>query len=109
MHGARAAQAGDLMLRASSLISDGDFEKYNTAMEKWNNKADAGNVMAYVSRCIGHHRYDDTTPRPAHRLAGAHPQLGRGQPRWWTRRDRTLPGEVAQGGARRERIAAHPS
>ena len=37
------------MLRASSLISDGDFEKYNTAMEKWNNKADAGNVMAYVS------------------------------------------------------------
>ena len=25
------------------------FDKYNEAMEKWNNKADAGNVMAYVS------------------------------------------------------------
>jgi len=42
-------KAGDLMLRASTLISDEDFESYNVAMEKWNNKADAGNVMAYVS------------------------------------------------------------
>jgi hypothetical protein len=42
-------KAGDLMLRASTLISDDDFEAYNAAMEKWNNKADAGNVMAYVS------------------------------------------------------------
>jgi len=38
------------MLRASSRIeSDEDFEVYNTAMERWNNKADSGNVMAYVS------------------------------------------------------------
>ena len=38
------------MLRASSRIaSDAEFEKYNAAMEMWNNKADAGNVMAYVS------------------------------------------------------------
>ncbi|KAL1528646.1 hypothetical protein AB1Y20_010019 [Prymnesium parvum] len=44
-------RAGDLMLRASSRIeSDEDFEVYNTAMERWNNKADSGNVMAYVSR-----------------------------------------------------------
>ena len=43
-------RAGDLMLRASSLIgSDADFERYTAAMEKWNNKADSGNVMAYVS------------------------------------------------------------
>ena len=42
-------KAGDLMLRASVLIADKDFDKYNEAMEKWNNKADAGNVMAYVS------------------------------------------------------------
>ena len=42
-------KAGDLMLRASTLISDADFDKYNEAMEKWTNKADAGNVMAYVS------------------------------------------------------------
>ena len=43
-------KAGDLMLRASSLIgSDADFERYTAAMEKWNNKADSGNVMAYVS------------------------------------------------------------
>jgi hypothetical protein len=42
-------RAGDLMLRASTLIDDKDFERYNNAMEKWNNKADAGNVMAYVS------------------------------------------------------------
>ena len=43
-------RAGDLMLRASTLVtSDADFERYNEAMERWNNKADAGNVMAYVS------------------------------------------------------------
>ena len=42
-------KAGDLMLRASTLVSDADFDKYNDSMEKWNNKADAGNVMAYVS------------------------------------------------------------
>ena len=43
-------KAGDLMLRASSLVkTDADFEKYNNAMESWNLKADAGNVMAYVS------------------------------------------------------------
>lgn len=43
-------RAGDLMLRASSLVeSDSDFEKFTIAMEKWNNQADDGNVMAYVS------------------------------------------------------------
>lgn len=43
-------RAGDLMLRASSLVkSDEEFEKYTIAMEKWNNQADDGNVMAYVS------------------------------------------------------------
>ena len=42
-------KAGDLMLRASTLVPDASFDKYNEAMEKWNNKADAGNVMAYVS------------------------------------------------------------
>ena len=42
-------KAGDLMLRASYAVDDKNFEKYNEAMEKWNNKADAGNVMAYVS------------------------------------------------------------
>jgi len=43
-------KAGDLMLRASSLVkTDAEFERYNLAMEKWNEKADAGNVMAYVS------------------------------------------------------------
>ena len=42
-------KAGDLMLRASTLMDDKDFDAYNEAMEKWNNKADAGNVMAYVS------------------------------------------------------------
>ena len=42
-------RAGDLMLRASVNIADKDFDAYNEAMEKWNNKADAGNVMAYVS------------------------------------------------------------
>lgn len=43
-------KAGDLMLRASALVqTDEEFERYNEAMEKWNNKADAGNVMAYVS------------------------------------------------------------
>ena len=42
-------RAGDLMLRASYQVSDKDFDKYNDAMEKWNNKADSGNVMAYVS------------------------------------------------------------
>ena len=43
-------KAGDLMLRASSLIeSDAEFERYNAAMELWNRKAEAGNVMAYVS------------------------------------------------------------
>ena len=107
-NGARAAQAGDLMLRASSLVKSDD-SRSSTPRWRSGTTRRAGNVMAYVSRCIGHHRCDDTTPRPAHRLAGAHPQLGRGQPRWWTRRDRALPGEVAQGGARRERIAAHPS
>ena len=29
--------------------SDADFERYNAAMDKWTEKADAGNVMAYVS------------------------------------------------------------
>ena len=34
-------KAGDLMLRASSLVkTDSDFEKYTIAMEKWNNQAD---------------------------------------------------------------------
>lgn len=43
-------RAGDLMLRASTLIAnDADFEKYNDAMESWNSKAEAGNIMAYVS------------------------------------------------------------
>jgi len=43
-------KAGDLMLRASSLVkTDEEFERYNAAMEKWNNKADAGNILAYVS------------------------------------------------------------
>ena len=43
-------KAGDLMLRASSMVkSDADFEKYNAAMDKWTEKADSGNVMAYVS------------------------------------------------------------
>ena len=42
-------RAGDLMLRANTLVSDQNFEAYNTAIEKWNNKADMGNVMAYVS------------------------------------------------------------
>lgn len=43
-------RAGDLMLRASSLVrSDADFERYTAALETWNNKADSGNVMAYVS------------------------------------------------------------
>ena len=42
-------RAGDLMLRASTLVSDANFDRYNEQMEKWNNKADAGNVMAYVS------------------------------------------------------------
>ena len=42
-------KAGDLMLRASVQVPDKDFDKYNEAMEKWNNKADSGNVMAYVS------------------------------------------------------------
>jgi hypothetical protein len=43
-------RAGDLMLRAATLVkSDDDFEKYTLAMEKWNNQADDGNVMAYVS------------------------------------------------------------
>jgi len=43
-------KAGDLMLRASTLVeTDQDFERYNEAMERWNNKADAGNIMAYVS------------------------------------------------------------
>ena len=43
-------RAGDLMLRASALVqTDADFERYTVAMEKWNNKADSGNIMAYVS------------------------------------------------------------
>lgn len=43
-------RAGDLMLRASTLVeTDAEFERFNAAMEKWNRKADAGNVMAYVS------------------------------------------------------------
>jgi len=43
-------RAGDLMLRASSLVqTDAEFERYNDAMEKWNLKADSGNVLAYVS------------------------------------------------------------
>ena len=47
-------QAGDLMLRAATLVkTDEEFEVYNTAMEKWNNKAEAGNIMANVSRCAG--------------------------------------------------------
>ena len=34
-------RAGDLMLRASSLVkTDDEFEKYTIAMEKWNNQAD---------------------------------------------------------------------
>ena len=38
------------MMRASTMVqSDKDFERYNEAMDKWNEKADAGNVMAYVS------------------------------------------------------------
>ena len=42
--------SGDLMMRASTMVqSDKDFERYNEAMDKWNEKADAGNVMAYVS------------------------------------------------------------
>merc|ERR1719201_3320233 len=43
-------KAGDLMMRASTMVqSDKDFERYNEAMDKWNEKADAGNVMAYVA------------------------------------------------------------
>jgi hypothetical protein len=43
-------RAGDLMLRASSLVkSDADFDRFTAAMEKWNSKAESGNVMAYVS------------------------------------------------------------
>jgi len=42
-------RSGDLMLRASTLIPDSEFDRYNDAMEKWNLKADSGNVMAYVS------------------------------------------------------------
>ena len=43
-------KAGDLMLRASSLCkTDADFDKLEQLMDKWNKKADAGNVMAYVS------------------------------------------------------------
>ena len=43
-------KAGDLMMRAAELVpDDANFDKYNEAMEKWNNKADAGDVMAYVS------------------------------------------------------------
>ena len=37
-------------MTASSLVeSDRDFERLTVLMEKWNNKADDGNVMAYVS------------------------------------------------------------
>ena len=32
-------RAGDLMLRAQGLVSDADFDKYNNAMERWNEKA----------------------------------------------------------------------
>ena len=43
-------KAGDLMLRASSLCkTDADFERLEGLMDKWNKKADAGNIMAYVS------------------------------------------------------------
>ena len=43
-------KAGDLMMRASPLVkSDADFDRYNEAMERWNTKAEAGNIMAYVS------------------------------------------------------------
>lgn len=43
-------RAGDLMLRASPRIeSDADFDKFTLLLERWNLKADDGNVMAYVS------------------------------------------------------------
>ena len=43
-------KAGDLMMRASSMVqSDADFDRYNDAMTKWTQKADSGNIMAYVS------------------------------------------------------------
>tara|TARA_B110001452_G_scaffold196316_1_gene166299 strand:- start:173 stop:880 length:708 start_codon:yes stop_codon:yes gene_type:complete len=43
-------KAGDLMLRASSLCkTDADFERLEGLTDKWNKKADAGNIMAYVS------------------------------------------------------------
>ena len=43
-------KAGDLMLRASSLCkTDADFERLEGLMDKWHKKADAGNIMAYVS------------------------------------------------------------
>jgi hypothetical protein len=38
------------MMRASSMVqSDADFDRYNDAMTKWTQKADSGNIMAYVS------------------------------------------------------------
>merc|ERR1740127_319613 len=43
-------KAGDLMMRASTMVqSDADFDRYNDAMTKWTQKADSGNIMAYVS------------------------------------------------------------
>lgn len=43
-------KAGDLMMRASPMVqSDADFDRYNDAMTKWTQKADSGNIMAYVS------------------------------------------------------------
>jgi len=42
-------KAGDLMLRASDLVDDKNFDKYTGLVEKWNKKADSGNAMAYVS------------------------------------------------------------
>ena len=47
-------RAGDLMLRASGLVgSDADFERYNAALEKWNNKARQSARAASRRRAAG--------------------------------------------------------
>lgn len=38
-----------LMLRAQPLVSDDNFDRYTAAIDRWVEKADDGNVMAYVS------------------------------------------------------------
>ena len=49
IHGRSSLSCWRLDAAGVVVESDSDFEKFTIAMEKWNNQADDGNVMAYVS------------------------------------------------------------